>query len=98
MRWKSMTPQVVNTGRKRRFCRQMGVLGIPPAETAATAAAAAAAPDAAENDGPLCRLTLARIVFYSWRTSVSSPLSHWSDLVASSSRPRSEKQLGVSGT
>ena len=87
-----MTPQIVN---KRHFCRQMlGVLVMSPVETAATAAA----PDVAENDGPLCRLTLARIVFYSWRTSVSSPLSHRSDLVASSSRPRSEKQLGVSGT
>ena len=78
---KSIIPQVVNTGRKRRFCRRMGVLDMP----------SSAAPDAAENDGPFCRLTLTWIVFHSWRTFVSSPLSHWSDSGALSSRPRSDK-------
>ena len=52
----------------------------------------------ARGDGPLCRLTLAWIVFHSWRTSVSWPLSHWSDSAALFFRPRSDKQLGVSGT
>ena len=72
-------------GRKRCFCHQMGVLRMLSAETAA--------PDAAEKDAPFCRLTLAWIVFHSWGL-----FNHWSDSAALSFRPRSDKQLGVSGT